>query len=1243
MLLKKLNAAKMIYKQIVQLISEKDTYKAIVNALESAGKYMNADRVYILKERGELYVNTYEWRAENYSNSANPLCGFRKKNIVQWLNTMKKGSSIVVPDTTELKETLPMIYSTLSRHNIASVVAVPVITENELTGIIIADNVSPELIKEKSRFLSTLSFFIGIAIKNQRDHEIFVKSLETVKQSRNMQDELVNSAGSGIFAYTLPERKILILNSEAKRLFDCDEDDGGNETNYDITAIMRKKIPPKDFEGMRTPVKRLKKPGDSARYTFHIQKDDGERLTVSCSSKLLRFPDGQLYILSTMTDITSREMLEENLIEERKQYRDALTMNSEFTFATDLTDGHIYRPVVTGNSEETAVAEAYAASATYEELMDTWLGRRGAVFITPNADYVMSREKLISLHKSGVTHFSAECYIPCGMKYYSILILTSESKTEAGHINANVIVFNVTAEKLAEARDRSIIDSLSVVYYRVYHCSVENNKCDVIKGRQDNEEGLPYDGTLTDFANVYATQIAAAPFRDDVRDFMDISTLNERFADTDILSLEYRRRSVGWCRATMVASERKPDGSVASLILAISNIEEQKQRELQAAYDLRQQLLITKSFSEIYFASWVADIENNTLTEINVPDFDKSIVEKHGKNLREAFGYIVSSFISEEYAEFMCEFLNIDTLRKRIGDREIVSCEYKGLSGWRRANFIPIDDGSDRFIFAVQKIGEEKEKENKTKQALEQAYEAARKANLAKTDFLSNMSHDIRTPMNAIIGMTAIAGAHLDDKERVADCLNKITVSSKHLLGLINEVLDMSKIESGKLSLQDEAFSLSELVDELLVMCKPQIDGKNHELSVTVRNITHENVSGDSQRIQQVFMNMMSNAIKYTHNGGKIRLTVSEKPTNRQNIGCYEFIFEDNGIGMSSEFIERIFEPFERAHDSEVEKIQGTGLGMSISRNIVQMMNGDIKVESKLGEGTKITVTIFLKFAENADIIDFGSLVELPVLVTDDDITACESTCQILGDLGMNGEWVLTGREAVERCVARHTAGEDFFAVILDWKMPEMDGIATTKEIRRQIGDSVPIIIISAYDWSDIEQEARAAGANAFISKPFFKSRLAHLFNELLGHEKEQLRETGIEALSKEQYNGKKALLVEDNELNAEIAGELLGMTGIIVEYAPDGKQAADMVASAGDNYYDLIFMDIQMPVMNGYEAAKTIRAMDSEYAKKIPIIAMTANAFAEDVRLALEAGMNEHIAKPLDMGNLVKALRKWL
>ena len=531
--------------------------------------------------------------------------------------------------------------------------------------------------------------------------------------------------------------------------------------------------------------------------------------------------------------------------------------------------------------------------------------------------------------------------------------------------------------------------------------------------------------------------------------------------------------------------------------------------------------------------------------------------------------------------------------------------------------------------------------EARQRKALEDAYQAARVANEAKTNFLSSMSHDIRTPMNAIMGMSAIAHANLTSPERVHDCLEKIDVSSRHLLSLINEVLDMSKIESGKIDLMPEDVSLPQLIQNVADMCRPLVEEKGQEFKIDVGLVRHEAVVADGDRLQQVFMNLLSNAVKYTPEGGTIRLSVNELTSYVPGKGQYEFVFTDDGIGMSEDYIPHIFEPFSRAEDSRISKIQGTGLGMAITENIVRMMNGTIEVKSRLGEGSRFTVSVPLELRLEEEVRE-TELEGLPVLVVDDDQFVCESATALLNELGMRGDWVLSGREAVQRAAQAHAGGDDFFAVVLDWKMPEMDGLETLKALRASLGEDVPIIIISAYDYSNIEEEFVRAGADAFITKPLFKSKMLHVLQLFCASSKSDFAADSA-AKKHAALEGRRVLLAEDNELNREIAVELLEMQGLRVGSVENGQLAVEAFAAAQPGYYAAVLMDIQMPVLDGYAATAAIRAMDRPDARSIPILALTANAFTADVGKARSVGMNDHVAKPIDIDRLVEVLLKWI
>lgn len=595
-------------------------------------------------------------------------------------------------------------------------------------------------------------------------------------------------------------------------------------------------------------------------------------------------------------------------------------------------------------------------------------------------------------------------------------------------------------------------------------------------------------------------------------------------------------------------------------------------------------------------------------------------------------------YMELEFCDAMTEKMSIahvDPILRQHGEYILYGTMIEnGEKREKKMRFSYFDREQNIWLMTRTDITEIKE-ERKQKLLLQEALQSATAANRAKSDFLSRMSHDVRTPINAIVGMTAIAGLHMNDQNRIADCLKKITISSKLLLNLINEVLDMSKLESGKIMLTEETFKLDELLESLFIMVQSAFEAKKQKLVIHSK-VKHECLIGDVQRIQQALLNMLTNAIKYTPNKGLIQISVEEKPSVYNGYGQFEIAVTDNGIGMKPEFLSKVFEPFERSDDKAIRNIQGTGLGMAISRHIAQMMNGDILVESEYGKGSKFTMRFHVKLG-GMDEYDNNLLIDLPVLVVDDDDISCEIACENLQELGMKPEWVLSGQDAVQKV----SDGNKYFAIIIDLMMPNMNGIETTYKIRECVGPDVPIIIISAYDYSDYEIEALKAGVNGFICKPIMKSKLFLLMKKFATNKKEEEEVTIVPSIVA-SFPGKRILVVEDNDLNREIAYELLQETGAEIETASDGLEAVNKVSASPEGYYDFIIMDIQMPVMDGLEATRQIRLLDRQDTKDLPIVAMSANAFAEDVRLSLEAGMNEHIAKPIEIDRLYSVMGKW-
>lgn len=523
--------------------------------------------------------------------------------------------------------------------------------------------------------------------------------------------------------------------------------------------------------------------------------------------------------------------------------------------------------------------------------------------------------------------------------------------------------------------------------------------------------------------------------------------------------------------------------------------------------------------------------------------------------------------------------------------------------------------------------------------ALAEARAAAEHANRAKSEFLSNMSHDIRTPMNGIVGMTAIASSNINNPEQVRDCLKKITLSSKHLLGLINDVLDMSKIESGKLTLNLDQISLRETMDSIVSIIQPQLKAKQQSFDVFIQDIQSELVCCDGVRLNQILLNLLSNALKFTPSGGRITVTLMQETSPADpHLVRNHFRVKDTGIGMSPEFQQRIFDSFTREDTTRVQKIEGTGLGMAITKYIVDEMGGTIELQSQVDKGTEFHITLDLEAVsdQEADMV----LPNWEVLVVDDDAQLCSSAAASLTEIGVHAECALDGPSAISMVERRHQKRRDYHVVLLDWQMPGMDGIETARALRRRVGKDIPILLISAYDWSDIAEEARAAGISGFLSKPLFKSTLFYGLSRFA--EPASAKADAAPKLAPD-FTGRHLLLAEDSALNWEIARDLLSSYGFALDWAENGRLCVERFQASQADHYDAILMDIRMPVMDGYQAARAIRAMDRPDAREIPIIAMTADAFSEDIRRAMDSGMSAHIAKPIDIRELLRVLQRCL
>ena len=681
---------------------------------------------------------------------------------------------------------------------------------------------------------------------------------------------------------------------------------------------------------------------------------------------------------------------------------------------------------------------------------------------------------------------------------------------------------------------------------------------------------------------------------------------------------------------------------------------------------------VNRSLAKLFTMVYHIDLERDHFEEVDckVEDICRQVGAEG--QAQKTLNFYCDRIVVPAYRQQMLEFFNLSTLKERLSESTYISREYErllsdGSTNWIRVIFIPCtghgEDTISHVILAGENIDTQKRREfaqqekleetlrevksyneelSKAKYAAEQAYIAAEHANQAKTTFLNNMSHDIRTPMNAILGFTALASTHADQPDTVRDYLGKIMTSSKHLLSLINDVLDMSRIESGKVKIEEKECNLSTMIHDLRNMLQADIRDKRLDLFIDTLDVMDESIVCDRLRVNQVLLNVLSNAIKFTNPGGAISLRVIQKEHAPDGCADFDFIVRDNGIGMSEEFSRHIFEPFVREDNATVNGIPGTGLGLAITKNLIDMMNGKISVKSEPGKGSEFTISFrFVKGSRSIRREGIKNLEGFRALVADDSTDACVSTSKMLKVIGMRPDWTTSGKEAVIRARVAYEEKDEYKVYIIDWLMPDMNGVEAVRRIRREIGNDVPIIILTAYDWSDIEAEAREAGVTAFCAKPLF---LSELYSVLQNTSDKSDGENQIEEIPVPgEFSGKRILLVDDVELNREIAQAILKEADMQVESANNGAEALHILKNAEPGYFDLVLMDIMMPVMDGYEATRKIRQLENTKIAEIPIIAMTANAFEEDKKAAFEAGMNAHLAKPFQIEGLYDIMRQFI
>ena len=811
--------------------------------------------------------------------------------------------------------------------------------------------------------------------------------------------------------------------------------------------------------------------------------------------------------------------------------------------------------------------------------------------------------------------------------------------------------FRDTSNKLDEVlalenMHADVIYALSTIYTTSFRADLDTHSYDVLNSVNLMEGVAGKHGNFDDVEEDILEAFVSSQMRDKMRIFLNLDTLPDRLKNVNTIVTEYLDPEGRWFQARFIVKNRDEQGKVHEVLYVARDITKEKQYKIVQQEKIRLQLQVINALGNEYSTLYLIDCSTKqwSIFKSSANSSIKNIIDNVStySNYEAAFNAYIDHYVVEEDREYLRKHTAVECLIEETPSVGIHSLSYDrildgSIQHWQinSAKFQG-DDGKTHIVLGFRDVHDIVEKQMKQEVALREALMVARHANRAKTTFLNNMSHDIRTPMNAIIGYTALAETHIENTVQVQDYLKKIHTSSTHLLSLINEILDMSRIESGTVKLEENIVHIPDVLHDLRIMIQGQIASKQQNLYIDTLDVSHEDVITDKLRLNQILLNLVSNAMKYTGIGGDIIIRVQEKPCNISGYTSYEFRVKDTGIGMSPQFIGSVFDSFSRERTATVSGIEGTGLGLSITKSIVDLMNGDISVRSQLGKGSEFIVNVDFKLTDQEDVVDeIPELLGARALVVDDDINTCQSVSKMLRKIEMRPDWSTSGNEAIIRAKEAAEINDEYKVYIIDYLMPDMNGIEVVRRIRRVIGDDIPIIVLTAYDWAELEDEAREAGVTAFVAKPIFMSELrAALVNnknfaDILPKEPQKVYD----------YKGKRVLLVEDNELNREIATAFLSAAGFIVDEAVDGIEAVNILYQAPEDKYDLVFMDIQMPRMDGYMATREIRTFKNNKKANIPIVAMTANAFEEDRRKAFESGMDGHIAKPIDMDSIARTL----
>ena len=965
---------------------------------------------------------------------------------------------------------------------------------------------------------------------------------------------------------------------------------------------------------------------------------------------------------------TAEEEAHRKELEDQFAIIDALSRDYMTIYLANLEDGTAEAIRVSSDYAYKKMSDLVGSSFPFETAIQEWANTclhpddRNRLLKSISVDNL--RRVFSTLDEYSGNYRSCETGDFCN--YQFDIRRVDESHVVAGFRNIDSIIAEHLEREKEQREHAEVISSLSKIYSTIFRADLDTHWYKVLNSVALMDDVAGSGGASWDVVMDKVIGAFMAPeFRQKMHEFLDLGTLNARMANVNTVMTEYKDPNGRWFQARFIAKRRDAEGRLHEVLYVARDFTSEKEVELTYQDQLAQALADTQRDKEDLLATQAQLRDSMAVNDALSRDYSNVFLVQPKKNLGKTvkeenynvdgihqydgtwFDYTffirkyIESRVYESDVQMMLEKTSLSRVMEEIESKSDFSIPFRAFVGddihYLQMRYVSVE-GSDLVAVGFRYVDDVVEAEQEQKRLLQEALAAAQQANKAKSTFLNSMSHDIRTPMNAIIGFTALAQTHSDNPEQVQDYLSKISTSSTHLLSLINDILDMSRIESGTVKLDEKPVHIPDLLHDLRTMIQGLVNSKNQGLFIDTQDVVHEDVICDKLRLNQILINIVGNAVKFTQNGGDIIIRLVEKPCSIKHHTTFEFSVKDNGIGMSKEFLEHIFDTFSRERSATVSGIQGTGLGMAITKNIVEMMGGDIAVESEEGKGSVFTVTLNLRLANEPVLNEpIPELLGARALVVDDDLNTCRSVSKMLRDIQMRPDWTASGKEAIVRAQDAAELKDEYKVYIVDYLMPDMNGIETVRRIRKVISEDVPIIVLTAYDWEDFEDEAREAGVTAFVSKPIFMSELREVLTHPAGHSESD--ETDEQVARSYDYSGKHVLLAEDNELNREIACAILGETGMTIESVNDGDEAVAAVHNAPAGTYDLVLMDVQMPRMDGYTATREIRTLKDSEKANIPIVAMTANAFEEDRRKAFESGMNGHIIKPISIDAIAKVL----